>query len=205
MQSFMSRNPGIIFNICVEVLAKEHANSGTIFVDHASDFILTFTQTSTRSNQEVEAKHKFETFSKSYNTSTRHYHDDDRILNSQIFKETCITNKQTWYFCGVNAHHQNRIAENKIRSVVSLSRALLFNTMIKWPPVAHLCCWPFVVYCSVEILNNTLKLCGFAPKEMFTGVKGYRKVKHCHALGSSACVLDKALQTGKIFIIGSLI
>ena len=71
-------------------------------------------QTSTSGEQTVEAKHEFETFANNCDVKTNHYHADNRMFNSQVFKESCIANQQTQSFCGVNAHHQNGVAENKI-------------------------------------------------------------------------------------------
>ena len=193
---FMSREPGIICNNYGKILNKDHATCGSLFIDHASDYIFCFIQTSTSGEQTVEAKHKFETFAKNCNVTIKYYHADNRIFNSQIFKESCITNQQTQSFCGVNAHHQNAIAENKIRTVISLARAMLFNSMMKWPNAIHLGYWPFAVHYAVEILNNTPKPSGFTPKEIFTGTKGDRNFKHYHTFGCPAYVLDPALQAG---------
>ena len=72
---------------------EKWANNGTIFIDHASDYVFTFIQTKNRGVQTVEDKCKFETFAKICSTSAKNYHFDKIIFNSQIFKESCITNK----------------------------------------------------------------------------------------------------------------
>jgi hypothetical protein len=38
-------------------------------------------------------------------------------------------------FCGVNAHHQNGIAERHIRSVTETTRTMLIHAMISWPEI----------------------------------------------------------------------
>ena len=88
-------------------------------------------QTKTDGEHTVEAKYKFEIFSQSCDVQIKYYRADDRIFNSQAFKESCVTNRQTQSFCGVNAHYQNGVAENKTRTVISLARVMLFNSMIK--------------------------------------------------------------------------
>ena len=60
-----SSEPGFASNNDGQVLSKTHATRGTIMVDYASDFVFNFTQTSTEASQTVQAKHEFETFSKS--------------------------------------------------------------------------------------------------------------------------------------------
>ena len=127
----------------------------------------------------------------------KHYYADNRIFNSQVFKESCIINEQTQSFYGVNAYHQNGVAKNKIKYVVSLVRTMLFNTMIKWPNVVHLRYWPFAVHYAIEILNNTPKLSDFTLKEIFTGIKGERNFKHYYTFRSPAYVLHPSLQAGR--------
>ena len=68
---YMSREPGYIANVHRCVLKKEHANCGTIIVDHASDFVFHFVQTSTEGSQTVEAKHKFGRFTKNCGVKIR--------------------------------------------------------------------------------------------------------------------------------------
>jgi len=154
---YHSREPGFVANNNGLVLSKVSAHYGTIMVDHASDFIFHFIQTSADGVQTVDAKHKFETFAKSCNVEINHYHADNKIFNNHLFKESCITAQQTQSFCGVSAHHQNGVAERKIATVISLARAMLFNAMIKWPKHVHLGFWPFAVHYAVDILNNTPK------------------------------------------------
>ena len=106
-------------------------------MDHASDFTFNFTQTSTAAEQTVEGKHKFETLAKSCGISIRHYHADNKIFASQAFKESFIAAQQTQSYCGVNAHHQNGVAERKIKTVIFLTRAMLFTAIIKWPNMVN--------------------------------------------------------------------
>lgn len=166
-------------------------------VDHASDYIFHFIQTSVEGSQTIDAKHKFEIFAKSCGVNIKHYHADNYIFNHDLFKESCISARQTQSFCGVNAHHQNSMAERKIRTIVALARAMLFNAMIKWPSTIHLGLWPYAVHYAVDVLNNTPKSCGFTPKEIFTRVKGDRSFRHFHIWGSLAFVLDPTIQQGK--------
>ena len=96
----------------------------------------------------------------------------------------------------MNAHHQNSIAERKIRTVVSLARAMLFTAMIKNPGAVTLKLWPFAVHYAADILSNTPTSSGFTLKEIFIGVKGDRNFKNFHAFGSPAFVLDPIIQRG---------
>ena len=63
------------------MLKKEYVNCGTIIVNHASDFIFYFMQTSNEGSQIVEAKHKFERFAKNCGVKIRQYHANNKIFN----------------------------------------------------------------------------------------------------------------------------
>ena len=126
-----------------------------------------------------------------------HYHADNKIFNNQLFKESCITAQQTQSFCGISAYHQNSVAERKIKLVINLARAILFNTMIRWPDTVHLSFWPYAVHYATDILNNTPKSSGFSPKEIFTGIKGDRSLRHFHTFHSPAFVLHPTITNEK--------
>ena len=79
---------------------------------------------------------------------------------------------------------------------MSFSRAMLFAAMIKNPTVVTLSFWPLAVHYATCILNNTPNTSGFTPKEIFTGVKGDRYLKHFHTFGSPDFVLDPRIQQG---------
>ena len=127
----MSREPGMTCDNNSEALTKDHTFCGTLMIDHTSECVFCFIQTSISGEQTVKVKHKFERFPKSCNVNIKHYHTDNKIFTSQVFKESCVTNNQIQSFCGVNTYHQNSMAENKTRAVISLARAILFNVMIK--------------------------------------------------------------------------
>ena len=90
---FMSREPGVTCNNYGKILTKDHATCGCLFIDHASDCTLCFIQTSASGERTVETKHKLETFAKNCDVTIKHYYANNHIFNSQIFKESCITNQ----------------------------------------------------------------------------------------------------------------
>ena len=194
---YQSSEKGIVVNNNGQILSKTFTTCGTLFVDYASDFIFNFTQTSTNASQTVEGKHKFETYAKSCSISIQHYHADNKIFTSQQFKESCITAQQIQSYCSVNAHHQNRVAEWKIKTMISLAQAMLFNVIIKWPNIINVGFWPYAVHYAVDILNNTPNSSGFTPREIFTGSQTDRSLKNFHTFRLPAYVLDPTIQQGK--------
>ena len=194
---YHSREPGLLANNNGQILMKKHARCGTVMVDHTSDYVFHFIQTSIEGSQTLDDGHAFETFSESCGVKTKHCHADNHVLNHALFKESSISVRQTQSFCGVNAHHQNGVTERKIRTIVSLACAMMFNAMIKWPSPVHLELWPRAINCAIEILNSTPRSSGFTPKEIFGGTKGDRFFRNFHTFGSPDFVLDPSLQAGQ--------
>ena len=69
--------------------------------------------------------------------------------------------------------------------------------MIKWPSSIYLGYWPYTVYYAVNILNNTPGPSGFLPKEIFTGIKEDRNLKHFYTFESLVCILNPILASSK--------
>ena len=65
-----------------QVLVKDYATCGTIFINYVSNFVFHFIQTSTEGSQTAEGKHKFETFAKSYGINILYYHAKNKIFNN---------------------------------------------------------------------------------------------------------------------------
>jgi hypothetical protein len=87
-------------------------HAGTLFVDHASRFLHFTPHISTGSKEAITAKHHFELLASQHNHSIKCY-----LTDNGIFCSSCIQQNQRIKFCGVNAHHQNGIAERYIRTI----------------------------------------------------------------------------------------
>ena len=70
------------------------AACSAIVVDHASDFIFNFAQTSAEGAQTVKTKHKFERFAKNCGAEIKYYHTNNKIFNEQGFRESCVVANQ---------------------------------------------------------------------------------------------------------------
>ena len=91
-------------------------------------------------------------------------------ITTQPFKESCITAKQTQIFCSINAHYHNGRAEQKIKTVISFVRVILFAAIVKQLNIIHVDFQPYAVYYAIDIINNTSNASSFTPKEIFIGV-----------------------------------
>ena len=88
-----------------------------IFVDHFSK--LTYVHSSERNteNKAVKAKHACEKYAATFGVNIQKYHAKNGAFNTWAFKESIVTTNQTMDFSGVDAHHQNGIAERMIKTV----------------------------------------------------------------------------------------
>ena len=69
----------------------------------------------------------FEQILQSYGVSVKHYHADNGLFDTKVFKAAIAKASQTLTFCGVNAHHQNGKAENRIKDVTQGARTALLH------------------------------------------------------------------------------
>jgi hypothetical protein len=81
----------------------------------------------------VEAKLAFERLSSSHGVTIGHYHSDNGLFDTKAFQASISKAGQTLSFCGVNAHHQNGKAENRIKDVTTGSRTALLHAAHRWP------------------------------------------------------------------------
>ena len=89
----------------------------TVFVDHFSNFTYIHLMTEMDGNTTVEAKQAFERLAHSHKVPIKHYHCDNGLFGTNIFKQSIEKANQTISFCGVNAHHQNGRAERRIKDI----------------------------------------------------------------------------------------
>jgi starvation-inducible outer membrane lipoprotein len=76
------------------------------------------------------------------NRRVKHYHADNGRFADNGFLEAVNTKNQKITFCGVGAHHQNGIIENK-NIILKGARTLLLHGMGMWPQMINSMFWPF--------------------------------------------------------------
>jgi hypothetical protein len=100
-------------------------------------------------------------------------------------------------FCGVNAHHQNGIAERHIRSITERAHSMLIHAMIAWPDIISEQLWPFALPLAMDLHNHTPGSSGLSPVEIFSGVKSpSTTIRDFHPFRCPIFVLDPSLQQG---------
>ena len=96
-----------------------------LFVDHYSDFLYNHLITGTTFKQ------AYERLAMAHGVKIKAYHADNLRFNDNNFKGDCIKHGQTMSYSGLGAHHQNAVAESKIKLVCYGARTILLHAKRK--------------------------------------------------------------------------
>jgi hypothetical protein len=169
-------------------------HAGSLFTDHASRFLHFVPHCSTGAEEAVLAKRLFEHLASTHHRSIKRYHADNGVFTTKLFRDACNSQHQQLTLCGVDAHHQNGIAERFIRTITERARTMLIHAMLCWPDIITEDLWPFAVQLAVDLHNMTPTSTGLSPMEVFTGAKKSFDPSSCHTFGCPIYVLEPTLR-----------
>ena len=175
-------------------------NGGTIFVDHASQFVWIQHQVSLRVGETLTGKHAFEKFANEYGVTIKNYRSDNHPFGAEEFRHDLHLQGQGMSFSGVGAHHGNGVAERTIRTITTWARAMMMHLLLHWPEVFHVNLWPFAMnYAKYIWIHMPRVRNGLSPLELFTRIKKHDNTALLRARvwGCPVYVLDPKLQDGK--------
>ena len=95
-------------------LTKKRYKYATVYVDQFSNRTFVRLQKTSTASETIEGKKAFEYEARQLGIRIEHYHADNGIFKAKEWVQDCIDNEQGLTFCGVNAHHQNGVAEKKL-------------------------------------------------------------------------------------------
>ena len=126
----------------------------------------------------------------------KHYHADNGRFADNGFIDAINSKDQKITFCGVGAHHQNGIVENKNKILTQGARTLLLHGMRMWPDMIEEILWPFALKAVAERLNKLqINALGQSPESRLHGIELEDiPVKIFHTLFCPIYVLDSRLQ-----------
>ena len=189
-----STMPGFVAQLKGLLTTQRH-NYATIFVDQYSKLSFGFLQKRTMSAETVLAKQSFERFAWDHGVKILHYHADNGRFAENGFIQACKDNNQGITYCGVNAHFQNSVAENRIRDLQEQARTMLLFAVHKWPRMLSMALWPYALQTANEVCNATPMVNQTkTPMELFAQVAIAPKLKHFHTFGCPTYILDNKLQ-----------
>lgn len=189
--------PGLVAQL-KGIPTKKRYGAATVFVDHHSGLSYVHLQSSTTAEETLEAKHAFERYAKSCGIHVLHYHADNGRFAEKLWTADCLKQGQGLTFCGAYAHHQNGVAESKIRELQEHARTMLIHAAKRWPEAINAHLWPYAIRTANDILNATWNLKRkLVPLEEFSGTKVGDNLKHWSHFGCPVYVLDRRLASGK--------
>ena len=186
----ISHQPGLVPQ-STGILTHVKYWGSILFVDHYSDFLYNHLITGTTSQATLEAKQAYERVAAAHGVKVQSYHADNLRFNDNNFKGDCIKNGQTITYCGVGAHHQNAVAESKIKMVSYGARTILLHAKRKWPAVIATALWPYAMQSIIE-RHNRLSLDSNArsPLEKFSNTTDDIDPTDFHTWGCPVYILD---------------
>ena len=171
---------------------------GCIFVDHMSGYIHVEPQLGFSTSESIRAVITFEKLCLDNGTLIQKFLADNGAFKAKDFVNHIRNNNQRIQYCGVNAHHQNGIAERNIRTVSDMSRAMMLHASLKWKNGIDSSLWPMAVNYATYVFNHLPSHNGLAPVDLFTGSQLPRhRLLDIHTWRCPIYVLDPTLQSGK--------
>ncbi len=97
----------------------------------------------------------FEQYANDRGVTIQTYHADNGLFRAHKWVEACKNKGQSLTFSGVNAHHQNCMAERRIRTLQEHARTMLIHAHQRWPKCVTANLWPYALRMANDVLNET--------------------------------------------------
>ena len=114
-------------------LKNQRLWGATTFVDHVSDYVYVHLMRDLSLTETLLEKSAMEKVLVQAGQTVKHYHADNGLLSDNGFIDAVYGKDQKITFCGVGAHHQNGIIENKNKILTTGGRTLLIHGRRMWP------------------------------------------------------------------------
>ena len=196
-----SPTPGLIAQMS-GFMTKQRYKCATVYVDQASRLGYVHMQKSSSAEETIEGKRAFERYARDHGVRVEAYHADNGIFRAHKWVKECQDRGQALTYAGVNAHHQNGIAERRIRTLQELARTMLLHASKRWPKTVTTNLWPYALRMANEMLNQTPSMQDKrrrAPLQIFAGSDVSCELKDYKPFGCPAYCLDNDLQLQQPF------
>ncbi|KAI2502191.1 hypothetical protein MHU86_12243 [Fragilaria crotonensis] len=180
-------------------LTTKRYKYATVYVDQRSRFGYVHLQKTSSAEETIVGKRTFETYARRHGITVKNYLADNGI---NLWVEECKKQGQGLTFAGMNAHHQNGVAERRICELQDMARTMLIHANSRWSESVTTNLWPYAVRMANEAINNTPSFQdedGKTPVELFANSKVTANPKHWKPFGCPVYVLDNHLQSCKPF------
>ena len=148
-------------------LTKRKYKEATVFRDHATGVIHVALMADFTGEATVRACS--EVLSREMGVTVKHYHCDNGRFADNHFLQHCQTHHISVSFCGVNAHHQNGLADRTIGLLRDEAHVALWHAIYRWPSMLLLNLWPYAVRHAAEVRNSLPVGSGHSSIELYSG------------------------------------
>ena len=121
-----SSTPGLVAQLKGRLTTQRYKYA-TVFVYHHSRYGFVWLHRTNSSEELIQGKHASEAHADTVGVRIQHYHADNGRFADNGFINDAAKQKQTISYCGVSAHHQNGIAEKRIRDLTKSSRKMVLH------------------------------------------------------------------------------
>ena len=153
VDQLVSPTPGLIAQM-TGILTTKRYKYATVYVDQVVKLSFTYLQKTATAEETSEGKEAFERYALDRGVTNQAYHADNGIFRANKWVADCVRKGQPLTFAGVNAHHQNGLAERRIREIQELARTMLIHAAIRWPKCVTINLWPY----AIRMANNNRTL-----------------------------------------------
>ena len=129
--------------------------------------------------------------------SVKHYHANNGRSLDNGFVDAINIKSQKPTFCGVGAHHQNGIIENKNKVLTAGARTLLLHGIRMWPQIIDYMFWSFAIKDVAKWINSLkVDILGRMPESSLHGVEVQDiPMKSYHKIFCPTYVIEARLQS----------
>ena len=196
VDQIISPTPGLIAQMS-GFITKERYKVATVYVDQATRVGYIYLQKSTGAEETLEGKQAFEQWAATHGVTIRAYHADNGIFKAHKWVRACQEARQPLTFASAGAHHQNGLAERRIRELQDSARTMLIHANKRWPNAVDVHLWPYALRTANEIFNISPSLQddeGLSPLQLFSDSPVDVNVKHYKPFGCPTYVLDPSIR-----------
>ncbi len=189
--------PGLIAQTTGFLTTKRYNKYATVYVNQFSRLGFAYLRNAASAEETVEGKNAFKTYAKCHGAHVHNYLADNGIFKANLWVESCKRSGQGLTFAGVNAHHQNGIAERRIRELQELARTMLIHSNSRWPTCVSANLWPYALRTANDVINHTPSFQDKdlrSPMELFLNTRVVSNPKHWKPFGCPIDVLHNNLQ-----------
>lgn len=199
VDQLVSPTPGLVAQL-TGILTTKRYKYATVFVDQYSRFSYVYMQKTASAKETLEGKKAFELYASKAGVQVQAYHADNGVFRANAWMAACYHQGQSMSFAGVNAHHQNGIAERRIALLQQLTRSNLFHASHRWKGTITPNLWPYAMKMANDAMNATPSMQSaerMTPLQLFTNTIVNANQKHWKPFGCPVYVLNANLQAGK--------